>query len=211
MQENCLEVRLEAEKQRVGQFMLTEEAASAHYAVNLDPTASFAFSDALRRLGPVLAGRSDPAGQLAPLELMRDVGGRLWQSLLPNTAPAPEREALAQALRDGLSALLLTLPDTLSALPWELLYDPDVPGEQGFLVRRRPLVRYLSSGSSLAPLAPPLRILLLISSPISLGEDSRVDVESERTAVEEATREAREAGYTCSSRISSHPGVCRRP
>ena len=39
MRENCLEVRLEAEKERVGQFMLTADAVSAHYA--------------LRRLGPV--------------------------------------------------------------------------------------------------------------------------------------------------------------
>jgi hypothetical protein len=42
MRENSLEVRLEAEKRRVGQFMLTAEATSAHYAVNLDPEASFA-------------------------------------------------------------------------------------------------------------------------------------------------------------------------
>ena len=163
MQENCLEVRLEAEKQRVGQFMLTADAVSAHYVVNLDPEGSFALSDALRRLGPVLAGRGDPAGQLAPLDLMREVGVRLWQGLLPDTAPAQEREALSQALRNGLSSLLLTLPDALAALPWELLCDPDVPGEQGFLARRRPLVRFLASGSELAPLAPPLRVLLLIS------------------------------------------------
>jgi hypothetical protein len=128
MRENCLEVRLEAEKERVGQFMLTAEAVSAHYAMNLDPAASFEFSDALRRLGPALAGRRDPAGQLAPL-VMREVGVRLWQALLPNTAPAQERDALAQALRSGLSPLLLTLPDTLGALPWELLCDPDVPDE----------------------------------------------------------------------------------
>src|SRR5947209_14378464 len=195
LRENCLEVQLEAGKERVGQFMLTVEAGSAHYTVSLDPEGSFASSDALRRLGPVLAGRGDPAGQMAPLDLMRDVGVRLWQSLLPDTAPAQEREALSQALRNGLSSLLLTLPDALAALPWEVLCDPDVPGEQGFLARRRPLVRFVSSGLELAPLAPPLRVLLLISSPISLGEDSRVDVESERTAVEEATREAREAGW----------------
>src|SRR5437879_639982 len=147
MQENCLEVRLEAEKQRVGQFMLTADAVSAHYVVNLDPEGSFALSDALRRLGPVLAGRGDPAGQLAPLDLMREVGVRLWQGLLPDTAPAQEREALTQALRNGLSSLLLTLPDALAALPWELLCDPEVPGEQGFMARRPPLVRCLSSAS----------------------------------------------------------------
>src|SRR5205085_5126510 len=101
MREKCLEVRLEAEKERVGQFMLRADAVSAHYAVNLDPEGSFALSDALRRLGPVLSGRGDPAGQLAPLELMRKVGVRLWQGLLPDTAPAQECERLSQALRNG--------------------------------------------------------------------------------------------------------------
>src|SRR5438874_12050162 len=145
MQENCLEVRLEAEKERVGQFMLTAKAVSAHYAVSLDPEGSFALSDALRRLGPVLAGRGDPAGQMAPSDLMREVGVRLWQGLLPDTAPAQEREALTQALRNGLSSLLVTLPEALAAVPWELLCDPDVPGEQGFLARRRPLVQCIAS------------------------------------------------------------------
>jgi hypothetical protein len=37
-------------------------------------------------------------------------------------------------------------------------------------------------------------VLVLLSSPPGLEEDSRVDVESERAAVEQATRDAREAG-----------------
>ena len=45
------------------------------------------------------------------------------------------------------------------------------------------------------PIEPPLRVLLLISSPPSLGENSRVDVESERVAVEQAVHKMRERGF----------------
>src|SRR5439155_5074315 len=58
----------------------------------------------------------------------------------------------------------------------------------------RPLMRLVPSEISPSSITPPLRVLLLISSPLSLGENSRVDVESERAAVEQATREVREAG-----------------
>jgi tetratricopeptide (TPR) repeat protein len=90
--------------------------------------------------------------------------------------------------------LLLELSDTLAGLPWELLYDPEQSGERGFLAHRCPLMRLSSSAAPLAPIEPPLRVLLLISSPPSLGEDSRVDVESERAAVEHAVHEMRQAG-----------------
>jgi tetratricopeptide (TPR) repeat protein len=55
-------------------------------------------------------------------------------------------------------------------------------------------MRLIPSDTSVPTITPPLRVLLLISSPPSLKEDSRVDVESERAAVEQATREMREAG-----------------
>ena len=68
------------------------------------------------------------------------------------------------------------------------------PAEQGFLARRRPLIRLIASDMPVPAIQLPLRVLLLISSPLGLKEDSRVDVESERAAVEQATREMREAG-----------------
>src|SRR5205814_9726943 len=56
-------------------------------------------------------------------------------------------------------------------------------------------MRLSDSATTVAPTELPLRVLLLISSPPSLGEDSRIDIESERAAVEQATHEMREAGF----------------
>jgi tetratricopeptide (TPR) repeat protein len=192
MPEKSLEVRLEVMGHRPGQFTLTFN--SSKYPLTLNPGANVTFSDWLRRLHAVLIGQKDPAGQLDPQALLRNVGTWLWQAFLPVEAPTQERDALAQALRTGRTPLLLALPDTLAGLPWELLCDPQQPAEKGFLARRRPLMRFHPSNTPVSPLPLPLRVLLLISSPPGLGEDSRVDVESERTAVEQATRTAREEG-----------------
>ncbi|MFL5653956.1 MAG: CHAT domain-containing protein [Ktedonobacteraceae bacterium] len=192
MPKQPLQVRLEAADHRPGQFTLTFD--SSQYPLILNPEANVTFSDWLRRLRTVLIGQKDPSGELAPQALLRNAGTWLWQALLPDGAPVQERDALAQALRTGCTPLLLELPDTLTGLPWELLCDPKPPAEKGFLARRRPLMRFHPSDTSMSPLPFPLRVLLLISSPPGLGEDSRVDVESERAAVEQATRMAREEG-----------------
>src|SRR5712691_7970749 len=177
---------------RPGRFTVANGAIS--YPIEFRPETDVVLGDLLRRLRPVLVGGSDPSGQLAPLALLREIGTRLWQALLPGTAPADLRETLVQNLRAGMTPLLLGLPQNLATLPWELLCDPERPDDTGFLARRRPLVRLISGGNDLSPLAPPLRVLLLISSPPGLDERERVDVESERAAVEQATRTFREAG-----------------
>ena len=192
MPEQPLRVSLEAMDRHLGQFTLTFN--SSQYSITLRPETNVTFNEWLRRLYPVLAGQNDPSGLLSPQDLLRNVGTWLWQALLPDGAPAQERDTLAQALRTGRTPLLLALPDTLAGLPWELLCDPQLSGDMGFLARRRPLMRLSASTTTVTPIEPPLRVLLLISSPPSLGEDSRVDVESERAAVEQATRDVREAG-----------------
>ena len=192
MPEQPLQIRLEAIDHRPRQFTLTFN--SSHYPIMLNPEINVTFSEWLRRLHPVLTGQNDPSRQLSPQELLRNVGTWLWQALLPEGAPTQERDTLAHVLRVGRTPLLLALPDTLTSLPWELLCDPQRSGDEGFLARRRPLMRLSASMTPVTPLKPPLRVLLLISSPPGLGEDSRVDVESERAAVEQATHEMREAG-----------------
>jgi len=177
---------------RPGRFTVANGSIS--YPIEFRPETDVVLGDLLRRLRPVLVGGSDPSGQLAPLALLREIGTRLWQALLPGTAPADLRETLVRELRTGMTPLLLGLPQNLAPLPWELLCDPERPDDTGFLARRRPLVRLVSGGNDLSPLAPPLRVLLLISSPPGLNERERVDVESERAAVEQATRTFREAG-----------------
>jgi tetratricopeptide (TPR) repeat protein len=139
------------------------------------------------------------ACSIAPLKasfpLSTDIRVAVVETLLPDEL-SQRRNGI---WRSGpLSPLLLTIPDTLNELPWELLYDPGASDERGFLAQRRPLLRFLPSEAHAEtppnPITPPLRVLVLISSPPSLGENSRVDVESERAAIEEATREARESG-----------------
>ena len=192
MLEGALEIQVAPIPDHSDQYMITYRTSS--YPITFDPAKSFTFTDLLRRLQSILMGRPDPSNQLAPLELLWEVGTRLWQALLPDTAPPSAREDLAKDLRTGLSPLLLSLPERLIELPWELLCDPQLRGEEGFVARKRPLLRLVLKNTQVAPLQFPLRVLLLISSPPSLGEDSRVDVESERAAVEEAVREACEAG-----------------
>lgn len=193
MPEKPLQIRLEVTDQLSGQYTLSFD--SSQYLVTLKPEASITFSDWLRRLRPVLTGQNDPAADIDPQDLLRKVGMWLWKVLLPESAPTQECEALVHALRTGRTPLLLALPDTLSGLPWELLYDPQFSGERGFLAHRRPLMRLSASATVVPPIEPPLRVLLLISSPPNLGEDSRVDVESERAAVEQAVHKMREGGF----------------
>jgi tetratricopeptide (TPR) repeat protein len=179
-------------EQRPGRFTLTWDTGS--YSLEFRPETDVTLGDLLRRLQPVLAGGRDSSEKLAPAELLQVVGTQLWQALFPATAPVDKREALAHELRTGTTPLHLALPPKLAVLPWELLCDPQAPDETGFLARRRPLARLIPSGSVLPPLVPPLRILLLISSPPRLDEQQPLDVESELAAVESATLHAREAG-----------------
>jgi hypothetical protein len=181
-----------APEQLPGRFILTWE--SINYSITFRPETDVMLGDLLRRLRPVFAGGRDLSGKQMPIELLHTVGVRLWKALLPDSAPTEQREVLEQELRMGTAPLLLTLPPHLTILPWELLCDPQAPDETGFLARRRPLARLIPSGSVLPPLVPPLRILLLISSPPRLDEQQPLDVESELAAVESATLHAREAG-----------------
>src|SRR5437870_2916113 len=88
-----------------GQYLLTSDVCS--YPLDLR---SDTLSDYLRRLRSVLVGGSDPSGALAPSDLLREIGVRLWRALLPDMVPVEARDALAHALRQDDAPLLLTLP-----------------------------------------------------------------------------------------------------
>jgi tetratricopeptide (TPR) repeat protein len=173
-----------------GRYLLTSDLSS--YQLELRPDT---LSDYLRRLRPVLVGGNDPSGSLTPPDLLREIGIRLWQALFPHATLTEARESLVNALRQHVTPLLLTFPPTLAELPWELLCDPEHEDDAAFLARQRPLARLVPGGRELPPLAPPLRVLLLISSPPGLREGQRLDVESERAAVEQATRAHRASGF----------------
>ena len=71
------------------------------YPITLNPETSFTFSDGLRCLEQVLAGNNSMIviGSDFP-DLLRELGMWLWRSLLPESAPSQEREALAKTLHD---------------------------------------------------------------------------------------------------------------
>ena len=191
MVDSPLRLVLTAE-QRTGRYLLT--CGKVSYPIEFRPETDVSLGDLLRRLPPILVGGQDPSDQLEPLDLLREIGTRLWQALLPDSAPSEACLELAQDLRTDLTSFLLSFPQALAILPWELLCDPERSGSAGFVALQRPLVRFVSGGSELQPLTPPLRVLLLISSPPELDEQRRVDVESERAAVEHATQAFRESG-----------------
>jgi hypothetical protein len=103
-------------------------------------------------------------------ERMQEIGGLLFNALFTRKISRAFGRSY-DAIPDG-ESLRLTLalqPPELSALPWELLYDPD---EGVFLAARLsyPVVRHVESGT---PVASPvttkkLKILYLQASPVDL-------------------------------------------
>jgi hypothetical protein len=85
MSEKSLLVSLKAIDQRSGQYTLSFDSSQYPVTLNLD---NVTFSERLRRLRPVLSGGHDPAGDIDPQDLLRNVGTWLWQALLPESAPA---------------------------------------------------------------------------------------------------------------------------
>ncbi len=123
---------------------------------------------------------------------IQDVGRRLFDSAFTGSVESAYRTSLAVASERGKSvqiSLRLTAPG-LAALPWETLYDSET---QTYLCRKEPLVRNVPAPYSSAPLAlaPPLRILAMISSPRGLPA---LDVEDERERLERALGPHLESG-----------------
>ncbi len=99
----------------------------------------------------------------------KDFGRRLFQTVFQDPIREGFRIAYERVAKkeDGLR-VVLTLPQVLVDLPWELMYDED--GGHGFLARSTtaPLVRHFEATtlSHVAPNKGPLRILLVSASPL---------------------------------------------
>jgi hypothetical protein len=199
MSESLLDIRIETREDLPGSFMLY--CGTISYPVEFHGT-HVMLHDLFRRVQSVFDDGCDPSGLLSPFDLFREVGTRLWRIL----APQLEQTTIESLLRFDTGPIGLVLPPVLAAFPWELLYDPNYSDEAGFLACRRPVVRLTPSGKDLEPITPPLRVLLLISSPPDLEESSRVDVESERSAVEQALQTVRQDGLV---RVSRQLGRAR--
>ena len=118
--------------------------------------------------------------------LLKEFGTRLFEALF--TAPIRTRYGHSLGLTDGHLRIKLKIdPPELMLLPWELLYDPET---RRFLCfsPETPLVRYLSFARppEALELQPPLRILVIISSP---RDAVSLDVNRERRNLETALKD----------------------
>ena len=89
-------------------------------------------------------------------------------------------------LCDGSFCLHLNLPPTLEILPWEYLAD-----KEDFLFKgRNCLIRVPleKKDVSLQKIAPPVRLLVVISNPPDLPENMKLDVVRERRLIKDALR-----------------------
>jgi CHAT domain len=179
-------------KGRSDRFTLTGEMIT--YSIKFQAEDEVVLRDLLKRLQQILTGSFESEEQLAPTSLMQEIGTRLWQVLMPNTATLKSRLAMERKLYNGSTHLRIVTPHNLTLLPWELLYNTQSPSSAGFLAHKRPIVRLIPGSNNLPPLSPPLRVLLLISSPLDIDEQRRIDIERKRIAVENATLEFREEG-----------------
>jgi WD40 repeat protein len=107
-------------------------------------------------------------------QAVREVGQALFKALLGTGEVAGRYRA---AERDEDLRLVLRIDDpVLAGLPWEAMYDD---GIGTYVCRRHQLVRHVGVPAAAAPLAvaPPLRVLGIVSSPRGL---SPLDVEKEK-------------------------------
>ncbi len=119
--------------------------------------------------------------------IAREFGTRLFDALLGGDLESTYRVSrqIARSRGKGLRIQLrLTDVPELSALPWEYLYDP-VEGRFVALSAQTPVVRYLEVAQPPRPIkvSPPLRILVMISSPDGLPP---IKADAERRNLEDA-------------------------
>jgi len=135
----------------------------------------------------------DVGGGERPLVDAERLGGSLAEALLTGDVGAAYRAAMARAEAHGHGirmTLSLAAAPRLLSVPWEFLYDrPRFLASQ----RRTPIVRQLEMGTM--PAAPVIdgavRILGIIASPRDLAP---LDVDGERTRIEQALASVVEAG-----------------
>ena len=110
------------------------------------------------------------------LEMVKDFGSRLFSSVFDKPIYSTFSNSLATASRLRIRLRLKDVPE-LASLPWEYLFDPIV-GNFLSLSSDTPIVRYMEMPRRIQALGvkPPLRVLVMISSP---AEEAQLDTEEE--------------------------------
>ena len=133
---------------------------------------------------------SDPA--TSTLADLQAIGQALWECVFPGQVAELWRASLAAAGDAGLRLRLTVEAPDLTALPWELLYDPTA---ERFLALDpgTPVVRYvrLPFAAEPWPRGRPLRLLCTAASPAGLPP---LDVRAEAAALVQAVAESVKAG-----------------
>jgi Uncharacterized protein conserved in bacteria len=137
-------------------------------------------------------------------ELVKGFGGQLFQAMFSGAVLAALESSLNEAFRkDAGLRIRLRLTDTpeLADVPWEFLFNP---GANRFLnlAPDTPLIRYLDLPMPVRPITvnPPLRVLVMISSPTDFPQ---LDVGAEWDRLNAALAEVVERGLVTITRLPS--------
>jgi tetratricopeptide (TPR) repeat protein len=122
-------------------------------------------------------------------------GGRLFDKVFAGDVRGCLRSSMDEANRQGVGLrvrLHLGKAPTLADLPWEFLYNASMNRFLGLSVET-PVVRYLELPERIRPLtvAPPLRVLMMISSPTDFPQ---LDVKRESAKMDEALSDLEQRG-----------------
>lgn len=141
------------------------------------------------------------------LSAAKEMGDRLYRSILGPEIRARLRESVAEAQSQGAIGVRIRLhldkAPELATLPWEFLHDPDHVSDRFVaLAKETPLVRYLRLPERPRPLSvtPPLKILLVVANPSDQRFDE-LDVEGEVRRLDEALRPQIDAGRISLTRL----------
>ncbi|MFN2165618.1 MAG: CHAT domain-containing protein, partial [Anaerolineae bacterium] len=135
-------------------------------------------------------------GEWASLDDIKAFGTRLFRAVFDDEIYSHLRLSQDEAERQGADGLrirlILTDVPELADLPWEYLYDP-TRDQFLSLSTQTPIVRYLDLSERVQPLAvkPPLRVLVMISSP---SDQPKLDVDQEWQRLSQALAELQAAG-----------------
>jgi len=141
-------------------------------------------------------------------ELLRQFGRRLFDALLADPIGNLYHTSLglAQGAGKRLRLRLRIEPPEISALPWEYLYDPDADLPLA-ISPDHCLSRYLpiNEPTRTLEIAPPLRVLVVISDPSDLGDYGMpaLDAEQEIQRIQKALQ-PREAGGEIKTDVLPH-------
>ncbi|MDZ7341852.1 MAG: CHAT domain-containing protein, partial [candidate division KSB1 bacterium] len=130
----------------------------------------------------------DPKDPAARMERLKTFGGKLYKKLF-----SPEIETIWQRYQETSDFLILCLrisPDKatvgLEAIPWETLFDGDEFLAAGAKTGLSRLPLDIKPQDDCAPIAPPLKMLAFIASPLDLAENERLQIEREQEMVLQA-------------------------